>query len=342
MPDDADLSRVLALAHKGNELRLKAHDARSAEKFRLAAEEAEIALLFPDSLVTCALHQDQLHALVRHATTSMTPADKNEALREAFTRLLPSVMGVLNRRKAAGTLLPGSCRPEEEIYQMALKLNELQLEGHTRASVAKWAPLLAPRVGVETYLRNAAIVAYMLKSTDTLTLKRAYVLSDEQIDAAYLFVVSALDLMTQERKFDGLLAGEPGLVREVRALIPAVSDMDNPVTKKLCAAWQRVLRSGVLRTRGIDEAIDATDQRHKRITAAAAADIAAGRLQQCALSGCAARESHVSHFKRCGACRDVWYCCKEHQVEDWPSHKAACKVARKAAADPAGASDTGA
>jgi hypothetical protein len=37
----------------------------------------------------------------------------------------------------------------------------------------------------------------------------------------------------------------------------------------------------------------------------------------------------------------VCYCCREHQVEYWPNHKAACKAARKAAAEEgAGSGDT--
>jgi hypothetical protein len=120
-------------------------------------------------------------------------------------------------------------------------------------------------------------------------------------------------------------------VRYLRILIPTVSDADEPETKKLCAAWQRLLRSCVLRARGIDQGIDETVQFNARIHAAQDADVAAGRLQQCALASCAARESHASQFKRCGACRTVCYCCRDHQVEDWPNHKAACKAARKAA-----------
>jgi hypothetical protein len=45
------------------------------------------------------------------------------------------------------------------------------------------------------------------------------------------------------------------------------------------------------------------------------------------------------HFKACGACHTPAYCCKEHQTEDWPAHKAACKAAQaacKAAAELAG------
>ena len=54
------------------------------------------------------------------------------------------------------------------------------------------------------------------------------------------------------------------------------------------------------------------------------------RLRGCALGSCAAREAPFSHFPKCSACKTVVYCCKEHQVADWPAHKAVCKAARKA------------
>jgi hypothetical protein len=133
MSDTADLSRVLALTYKAYELVRIGHYARAAEKYRLAAEEAEKALPDPDCLVTCSLRQEQLHALLRHATSSVArPADA-DALREACLRLLPSAMAVLERRKAAGTLLPGSCRPAEETYSTAVKRHIMELEGCTRA-----------------------------------------------------------------------------------------------------------------------------------------------------------------------------------------------------------------
>ena len=338
MSDTADLSRVLALAHKGTELTQKGHDARAAEKYRLAAEEAEKALPVPDCLVACELRHEQLHSLLHHATASPeTPADADDALREACLRLLPSVMAVLNRRKAAGTLLPGSCRPAEEAYHKVVRQHDLELQGITQASAARWESVLPPYVGFETFLRVASCLGFVLNNMDTLMLKRAFVLSDEQKHAGYLFLASALDLMTRPRPFHSWLAGEPALVYQLRILIPKISSMDEPATKKLRAAWRRVLRSGVLRARGIDKGIDAQDQCEQRLLSATDAEIAAGLLQQCALAGCAASEAHASHFKRCGACRAVCYCCREHQVEDWPSHKAACKATREAAADPSGA-----
>jgi hypothetical protein len=336
MSDSADLTRVIAVSHKCCELVTKGHYARAAEKYSRAVEEAEKALPFPDCLVACSLRQQHLHALMRHATTpAAEPAGAGDALREAFLHLLPSVMAVLERRKAAGTLLPGTCRPVEEAYHMAAVRNNLKLDGWTQASAAEEAAVLAPYVGIETCFLVATSVAYMLTYMDSLMMKRAFVLSDEQKHAAFLFLASALDLMSRPRDYESWLAGEPGLVHHLRKLIPAVSDADEPATQKLCAAWRRLLRSGVLRAREIDDGIDAAIQQSTLTRTAAEADLAAGRLQQCALAGCAASESHVSQFKRCGACRTVVYCCREHQVADWPSHKAACKAAQKAV-DPSG------
>ena len=65
--------------------------------------------------------------------------------------------------------------------------------------------------------------------------------------------------------------------------------------------------------------------------AAAHAALATGRLRTCALAGCAAREAHEQQYKKCAACRTVVYCCREHQLANWPAHKAACQAARKAA-----------
>ena len=323
------MSRVIALARKGEELGMKGHDARAAEKFRLAAEEAEKVLPDPDCLVTCALRHEQISALLHHATASaVKPADADDAVREAFLRLLPPVMAALERRKAAGTLLPGSCRPVEEAYQMTVKRQNLELAGITRALAVRDAAVLAPLVGVSTYIIAAACVTYMLVNSKAT---RVFVLSDEQKNAGYLFIASAMDLMMLPRDYGSWVAGEPGLVSELRLLIPEVSDIDDPATKQLCAAWRRLLRSGVLRARDIDTGIDARDQQEQRMRAAAEADLAAGRMQQCALSSCVARESHASQFKRCGACRTVCYCCREHQVEDWLSHKVACKATRKTA-----------
>jgi hypothetical protein len=99
-------------------------------------------------------------------------------------------------------------------------------------------------------------------------------------------------------------------------------------------AWRRVQRCGVLEQRLMGRVNEPDDPSHclgARQEAAMAQGAERG-LHICALAGCAAKEVHVSQFKKCGACMKIAYCCREHQVEAWPVHKAACKAARKTAA----------
>ena len=99
----------------------------------------------------------------------------------------------------------------------------------------------------------------------------------------------------------------------------------------------------MLHERGIERdvamqlpAAAASEKRHRELLAETV-------LRSCALEGCGAREEHASHFKLCAACKGPVYCCREHQVADWPAHKAACKAARKrAAAEEGGAGPSGA
>ena len=119
-------------------------------------------------------------------------------------------------------------------------------------------------------------------------------------------------------------------MRELSSYFKQKAEAGNHAAQQVHNAWRRVLRSGVLRARGIDDGIVACEQLNLRVRAEVAEAIAAARLGACALASCAACESHEAQFKRCAACKTVCYCCREHQVADWPAHKAACKAARKA------------
>lgn len=41
-------------------------------------------------------------------------------------------------------------------------------------------------------------------------------------------------------------------------------------------------------------------------------------------SRCCAICSETTKLKACGSCTQVWYCSKEHQVDDWKNHKPKC------------------
>ena len=110
------------------------------------------------------------------------------------------------------------------------------------------------------------------------------------------------------------------------------SNLDSEVVSLLAEAWRRVESSGAVASRVLEGEDDTTvtiSAGHE----AAAAEGAVRGLHACALAGCTAKEVHVSQFKKCGACMQAAYCCREHQLADWPAHKAACKAARKKAAE---------
>ncbi len=112
--------------------------------------------------------------------------------------------------------------------------------------------------------------------------------------------------------------------------------LDELGTRQLMECWDRLERSGVPENRDFAYALDAAMRCLDIGEDAAAAAAAAPGLRSCALVACNAREQHPKHFRPCAACRIPVYCSKECQTVDWPAHKAACKAARKAAAESAG------
>ncbi len=98
----------------------------------------------------------------------------------------------------------------------------------------------------------------------------------------------------------------------------------------------------MLQRRRVLQGVSVVEADNTRAATTAAATAAARGLHFCALNTCGAQEVHASQFKRCAACSGVVYCCKEHQVQDWPAHKAACRAVRKALAEQAADEASGA
>ena len=113
--------------------------------------------------------------------------------------------------------------------------------------------------------------------------------------------------------------------------------LDSRLVQQLTDAMQQLEHGGLLNMRELMANVDDMVPAIQRSIEAVQDSSSAPGLRTCALPGCGAKEAHPAHFKRCAACRAVVYCSKEHQVQDWPAHKAVCKAARKAkAAEEAG------
>ena len=282
-----------------------------------------------DNLVELYMQLRQGTMLGGHAAASAAAATTEPRTLAAHcaecVALLSGAMQSLERRRAAGTLLEGKCAAAEEAW----RAKELQRDyaDFTAADAASWAALF----GYEEFLR-AAMVAL-----DVLSRARLFAAecSDVLLRSFAQHILYAAELMQQPRRHgDVAIDVEADFAALLRfAVVDAgVDGVGASLVQLLAGAWQRLQRSGVLQARRIEEQMRLRASVHTAADAVLQKNLTAPGLRTCALDGCGAREAHPAHFKSCAACRTVAYCSKEHQVEGWPSHKKACKAARKAAA----------
>jgi hypothetical protein len=316
----------------------KGRYASAVEKVGDAAAAAAQELAAEDCLLVALLRAEQAEALLCHCMgPGLTVAEKFEPLKTVISVLLPTFVSTLTRRKEAGTLLPGSCRSAEVAWWRAIRERRMRRNGMS-VEAARMSAIVAQELGLAAYLDAACVVIRVL-DISTPSMPR-----DEQLSHA-AFIASALDLMALPRELPSMVAdnGTPGvlvcpseqhLAQTFRFACEKPEfnvDVDGEAFALMADAWRRVERSGAIARRMLKLDTDPATS----VTAcldAAAAEAAVRGLRGCALADCAAKEVHVSQFKRCSACQQAFYCCREHQLEDWPAHKVACKAARKNAA----------
>ena len=328
------------LYYAAEALKDKGRYARAAEKFGDAAAAAAQELAAEDCLVVALLRAAQADALICHGSVpSLAAAERGESLQTVLSVLLPQLVSTLTRRKAAGTLLPGSCRAAEVAWERDMTERKLLKDGMPVKEACACAVAAASEVGLDAYMYAATDALKLLEFMEPYGLAR-----DMQLSQA-AFVASAFELLARPRVplfviVDGVYQGtlpspvEQGLAQVYRIACTGFN-LDREVRTLMADAWRHVELSGAVVMRELGDEPDPAKMINTRF-AAAAADAAVRGLRECALVGCASKEVHVSQFKRCAACQQAFYCCREHQLADWPSHKAACKAARKA--DTAGAS----
>ena len=318
-------------------LKFKGRYARAAEKLEAAAAAAAQELAADDCLVVAFLrvmHADAIYC----QSLAATGAELVEGLQTIKSVLLPPCMSTLMRRKAAGTLLPGTCRAAEVEWRRAAVERNLSGEGISSEDVRVCSETSSLTLGFEAYMHAAGI------ASDVLTLVVTSGISREVQLSYAAFVGSALELIrAQPRELSSNVEGglskgrwcfapEKILVQTTRRLLDADlrSLLDGEALSLIAEPWGRLERSGAAVMRKLED--EPCKGSIVECLNAAAAEAAVRGLRECTLAGCAAKEVHVSQFGKCGSCKQAFYCCREHQLADWPAHKAACKAARKAAA----------
>jgi hypothetical protein len=276
-------------------------------------------------------------ALLGHAQTAGVPeARRVELRRSAFLDLLPLAMASLQRRMAAGTLLAGACRPHEVAWCAAVMVHADALAAtaaarHVVPFTAEEVLARSAYVGYDAFMLTASVALHFCALATDLHFAQTLSLSEATAVSCSVFVASAFDMMQLRTGHANVY--EAGLVHnaqffiEERQCFRTTSEWH----ARILDAWRRLQISGALQRRNIVERMRSATEVAASVVATAAATAAARGLHFCALHTCGAQEVHASQFKRCSACSAAVYCCKEHQVQDWPAHKAACRAAREAA-----------
>ena len=319
------LARVNALFMKACEVGEKGQLLRTAEYYGRAADAARA--LGADSVVAVHLQLRQCCMLGGYAALApdgTADARLRATCRAEYIVLFSGVIAALERRRAAGTLMEGKCTAAEEAWWSSGLM--------TRAFTADVdAKCCAALVGFDAFLRAANLTWLVLKNAELFAAE----CSPAQLQSFAQHVVHAAELMQQPRRHNNLPLNQDGAfaqgLRNFVAEAGAIR-LDAHLVQLLAGAWQRLQRSGVLEARHIVYGVKNHAAGKRAFEMALTENMNAPGLRNCALDGCGSKEAHPAHFKSCAACRTVAYCSKEHQVEDWPRHKKACKAARKAAA----------
>jgi hypothetical protein len=325
-----DVSGVVLLVNKACELTHVGRVERSAEYERRALAAAE-ALGAEDCLIVAKLQRfvantTYVTEVKRWRATDATPQ---------FASCVPLFMAAvttLQRRRAAGTLLFGRCRAAETTFEQRISEHYADALGVRKARDT--AGTVAQFIGYSTFLE----VADLAKRLIALINNGLLVISPEQLKACIAFMADAAEVFLQPRPHENHHLGAEGVFAEAMQLLGQeprlMVEAGGEEGVRFNRNFQRMRESGILERRRVQHSLEVNQKDFDAdARAAAAAAAAAPGLRMCSLRSCGAREEQKGAFKACGACRGVVYCCKEHQAQHWPAHKAACKASRKTGAN---------
>jgi hypothetical protein len=326
-----DVSGVIALTNAAVDAAVSNRAARSAELFGRAVVAAQ-ALQQPDCAILAFLQAQQALRIVIHADMpGVPPAEAANLRRTAFFELLPTAFATVQRRIAAGTLSPGACRAHEEAWFGTFMH---RFGGPSGEPALHAEPTFAQLVGYALRAEVSRLLLERLNTTAQLPFAARMQAGAARADC--LFMARTFDLMAERRLLPYMwIASEMELIRMFADVEPPADRLvfpDAHAREEMMRAFRRLemcTRMQQPRTRALLIACAEDAYANNRAADAVARSPA---MRACALGGCGARETHVSQFKLCGACKTVCYCSKAHQAEDWAHHKAACKAARNAAA----------
>jgi hypothetical protein len=271
-------------------------------------------------------------------------ADHDAAFTQAL-ELLCAAAEQLRPRAAAGTLLRGSCLPEELAYgdhfygmwsekhhpenprdrrERSARLR-LQSFGEDVLFLAGSNALVALSVHAQMFREPPATFAGG-KLMGMLALTR---------ETCALLTTPRTHLLNSPRHERGLTDQEIYFAQRCQTIMGEVFSPEHVssfpsgpalavVAVPLQRLWRDLQRSPALKRALSDDMQASYASGHESLRASMHAQLEAQRKHSCA--HCGAAEAVRGDFKACARCRGAYYCSREHQVAHWrPAHKAECK-----------------
>ena len=299
---------------------------------------ARLEVMLADVLVTllgdqCLKTQDQLDGSVAQWTSDATAYHV-------------AACETLERRFSAGTLGLGRCAPHEVAFEILLLGTGVLRDGTVRETPEKFSrDVIVGTMHPAEHGAHLGYLTYVIAGYHApgLTVLLAQLGETLEVDSDAIFRHTAELVMQRHagRILPDVFRDEVKLLKAARHWLNILDDPGEPgeTAKQMLALQeaQRLVtsRAGRRILAEADATMEETAEWQRKFHESVAARAAAHDLRCCALVTCGAREVEPLQYSKCGACKSVVYCCKEHQVADWPVHKHACKAARKAAAEDA-------
>lgn len=348
---------MVSLAQEGAALREERRYLRAAKKFAVACDRTKaLPQLGSDSIIVALLYAQDAEARLMVALTRPrsawkepgAPGNAEEGDPEMYFRkallLLQAAGKILRQRRAAGTLLRGTCRLEEEAYDL---YEEREIRGGSdppqpshEAAMRCFGENTHFRVGAHA-LNALGVFADNLPASP-LTF---YASGIRDGGAAPVMEMLALvratcdlmllprlpaphDWMSHEEVFFArrCSVSMPAWNQSRVALFPGGSELLAPIMLLLQQAWRQLEHSPPMRVAMTDVIQQSYTRGNAESRAAVCASLAEMPKRSCA--HCGAIEALHGDYKQCARCTQVRYCCKEHQVAHWATHKAACRRRR--------------
>jgi hypothetical protein len=294
-----DVSTVVALSNKALDLKMVGHTARELE-YRQRALVAAQALGAPDCLIVAQLHLD-IANWIQSKLQTIHAADgaQRAALLATAVEHFSAAVATLQRRRAADTLLTGSCTAAEVAWTRRT-MQHVHTSRAVQASRSLGGVLggvVLSEQGLTAFANLVGHTAFLQAASYAVSLivrivDRELSVTPQLLRTCWDLLADAANLLVALPHAPGTGFGGPGhegsFVQKMRSMMdmPTVWVPMDAARARVLKAWRSLERSGIIQQRLIDLKIHVSNVIGDNVASTAAAAAAAPGLRTCGLKSC--------------------------------------------------------